>query len=259
LCRILVCLVVFVMRMKVFVLFSLLVACWAASIDDCQQCDRSQCEELVTEDCVAGIVLDRCGCCQTCAKSEYELCDHPQIAGTDHGSCGDNLECVVRSDLGEEDGPEAICRCIYQESLCGSDGVSYVNLCAVAAASIRTQSKIKVESKGMCKQAPVIVSKPDSLKERRGESAALVCEATGYPIPTVEWVWTRSDGKTVLLPNDDLHLAVNMRGGPEQYQVTGWLQIMQIEERHEGDYTCIAQNELGVEQATGRVKVINEM
>jgi len=243
--------------MQFLVLLAVVGGCWAIR-EDCQQCDRSQCEEFLPEDCTAGILLDSCGCCEQCAKSEYELCDHPQIPGMDNGACGDNLECVLRSDLDPEDGPEAICRCIYQETLCGSDGNSYANLCQVAAASVRAQSKIKVESKGLCKQAPTIVSKPDSLKERSGESAALVCEATGYPIPTVEWVWTRADGKTVLLPNDDLHLAVNMRGGPEEYQVTGWLQIMEIEERHEGDYTCIAQNELGAEQATARVKVINE-
>jgi len=55
---------------------------------------------------------------------------------------------------------------------------------------------------------------------------------------------------------DDLHISVNMRGGPEKWQVTGWLQIVDLQKVHEGDYTCIAQNEHGVDRATARVNVV---
>ena len=71
----------------------------------------------------------------------------------------------------------------------------------------------------------MIVSGPENAKDRVGKNVALVCEATGYPIPTIEWTWTRVDGKTVYLPSDDLHVSVNMRGGPEKWQITGWLQV----------------------------------
>ena len=57
------------------------------------------------------------------------------------------------------------------------------------------------------------------------------------------------------LADDDLQVSVNMRGGPEKWQVTGWLQIMDVAEHHEGDYTCIAQNELGENRASARLKV----
>ena len=57
------------------------------------------------------------------------------------------------------------------------------------------------------------------------------------------------------LPGDDLRVSVNMRGGPERWQVTGWLQIMDLQKNHEGDYTCIAQNKHGMDQSTARINV----
>ena len=56
--------------------------------------------------------------------------------------------------------------------------------------------------------------------------------------------------------DDDLHLSVNMRGGPERWQVTGWLQVVEMTKDHEGDFTCIAENELGVAKASARLKVV---
>jgi len=56
---------------------------------------------------------------------------------------------------------------------------------------------------------------------------------------------------------DDLRISVNMRGGPEKWQVTGWLQIVDLQKQHEGDYTCVAQNEHGVDKATARVNVVD--
>jgi len=61
----------------------------------------------------------------------------------------------------------------------------------------------------------------------------------------------------VWLLGDDLHISVNMRGGPEKWQVTGWLQIIDLQKQHEGDYTCVAQNEHGVDRATARVNVVD--
>ena len=47
--------------------------------------------------CEAGVVADRCGCCQECARTEGQLCN---MAGQD-GQCGDNLECELEADTGE--------------------------------------------------------------------------------------------------------------------------------------------------------------
>ena len=50
--------------------------------------------------------------------------------------------------------------------------------------------------------APVIVSAPEHVKNVTGSSVAILCEAKGYPIPTVEWTWMRVDGQMVYLPSE---------------------------------------------------------
>jgi len=89
-----------------------------------------------------------------------------------------------------------------------------------------------------------------------GSTIAVMCEAKGYPIPSVEWTWTRVDGQTIYLPSDDIDVSTNMRGGPDKWQITGWLQIMNLRKDHEGDYTCVVQNDLGIAKATARVNVL---
>ena len=226
---------------------------------DCGPCDRTKCE--VAKVCPAGFAIDRCGCCEVCAKQEFELCDHPSVytaPGVYHGKCGSNLECKLRDDLKAGDPAEAICICMRDETVCGSDDKTYENICQLSASAAKQGISITVKNKGPCQAAPEIVGKPENAKDRVGENVALICEATGYPIPAIEWTWTRVDGKVEFLPSDDLHVSVNMRGGPEKWQVTGWLQIMEMEKKHEGDYTCVAQNIHGMAKSTARVKVIEE-
>lgn len=227
--------------------------------EDCGECDFEQCPK--PKGCVAGLVLDQCNCCEVCAKAEYELCDHPQLPvkeGVTYGQCGENLVCKLRSDLPDKEGPEALCYCERDEVVCGTDGKTYDNICQLAGAAVRKDKKIKVDNVGPCKAAPVIVSPPSHSRNVTGDDIHILCEAKGYPIPTIEWTWTRVDGKTVFLPSDDLHVSLNVRGGPEKWEVTGWLQIMGVQKHHEGDYTCIAQNELGVDQASARINVVED-
>lgn len=226
--------------------------------ENCGECDPSACPKAV--DCVAGTVLDRCDCCEVCAKSEFELCDHHSVQspnGFSYGKCGENLQCRLRDDL-DSGVTEAICYCSVEGTLCGSDEVTYDNICQLMAGGVRKREKVTVSSKGPCKSAPKIISKPDNAKDKIGANVAISCEASGYPIPTVEWTWTRVDGKTIYLPSDDLHISVNMRGGPEKWQITGWLQIMDLTKGHEGDYTCVVQNEFGVTEETARVIVVDD-
>ena len=49
-----------------------------------------------------------------------------------------------------------------------------------------------------------------------------------------------------------------MRGGPERFTVTSWLQIMDVQKQHEGDYTCVASSAQGHAEAVARVKVTDE-
>lgn len=53
-----------------------------------------------------------------------------------------------------------------------------------------------------------------------------------------------------------MHVSINSRGGPEKNEVTGWVQIMDIQKQHEGDYVCVAINEVGTAKARARVIVI---
>jgi len=50
--------------------------------------------------------------------------------------------------------------------------------------------------------APVIVSPPEHMKNLSGSNVAILCEAKGYPIPTIEWTWMRVDGQMVYLPSE---------------------------------------------------------
>ena len=45
---------------------------------ECVPCEQAECPVLY-EECVSGVVLDTCGCCQVCARSEAELCDQNAI------------------------------------------------------------------------------------------------------------------------------------------------------------------------------------
>lgn len=223
----------------------------------CNDCILDECES--TDDCKAGVVYDRCGCCKICAKEEFELCDHPEknisAAGISYGKCGENLECIIRSDIPKDLPQEALCECKYDDQLCGNDGVTYENICQLAAATVESKGKILAKTKGPCIAAPKIESIPENIVAKEMSNVALICEASGHPIPTVEWVWTRADNKTFSLPNDDINVSVNQRGGPERRQITGWLQIQELSKHHEGDYTCIVQNEQGFQQSTARINV----
>jgi len=48
----------------------------------------------------------------------------------------------------------------------------------------------------------MIVSPPENKKNVTGSNVAILCEAKGFPIPTVEWTWMRVDGQMVYLPSE---------------------------------------------------------
>lgn len=226
----------------------------AQSDKDCPPCDLNICDKPVG--CEAGITKDRCGCCEVCAQTEGALCDHADIPTKEyHGRCGDNLECRIRNDVGRKQIREAVCMCTMNDYLCGSDGNTYVNLCRVVAQAVATQTKIKVEHKGACKSAPMIVSPPENQRNLTGDNVVLSCEVKGFPIPSVEWYYKRGNDIEVSLPSDDEHISVNSRGGPEKYEVTGWVQIIDVQSYHQGDYFCKAKNALGEAEEHARVSI----
>lgn len=215
-----------------------------------KQCES--CPVLERSACLAGVDKDpECGCCDVCARFEGEKCDlhahRPQ-----HGSCGDGLTCKsVRGG--------AICQCLWEEIICGTDNKTYTNLCQLMSSSVREgTTDLQVKSLGPCDPGAYIISKPVSVKNHTHTNIVLSCEAIGFPAPTITWKITRANSKTFDCPGDDQNIVTSTRGGPGKFQVTGWMQIENLLKRHEGDYTCIAVNEQGKSEAKARIKVIEK-
>jgi hypothetical protein len=57
------------------------------------------------------------------------------------------------------------------------------------------------------------------------------------------------------LAGDDLYVAVQVRGGPEPYMVTSWVQIVDLRPTDIGIYTCVATNSEGEARASAEVGV----
>ncbi|XP_026207564.1 serine protease HTRA1B-like [Anabas testudineus] len=129
-----------------------------------ETCDKSQCAPIPT-DCLAGDVLDRCDCCPVCASGEGEQC-----GGTGDHECAEGLKCVVtdgvevsatvrrRSKAGR-------CMCTSSEPVCGSDGVSYRNICELKRVSSKAttlqQPPVIFIQRGSCGKGQ---QNPDSLR-----------------------------------------------------------------------------------------------
>nr|XP_045600238.1 insulin-like growth factor-binding protein-related protein 1 [Procambarus clarkii] len=223
----------------------------------CGECDRSSCVD-VEASCPGGLVLDACGCCQVCARGLGQRCENrttssPPLTTTTsahYGECGEYLVCRTRTDTGGTG--EATCECEDQGEVCGTDGTTYTTLCHLLMETVK-RPNLNVAVRGPCKTAPVIKSKPEDKIRPLGSILVLDCEVAGYPVPDITWELNLSDGSSFKLPGDDPSFAVQVRGGPEAYMVTGWVQIMRITKANLGTYTCVATNSEGEVRASASV------
>ncbi|XP_043919990.1 kazal-type serine protease inhibitor domain-containing protein 1-like [Protopterus annectens] len=221
---------------------------------ECPVCQLELCPSLPT--CLAGKVKDRCGCCWECGNTEGKLCD-PTPNRSFYGRCGEGLKCMVEVDSDNFGHiPEPQCVCLKKGMICGSDGKTYRNLCKFREAiySSQTAVHLTIARKGPCKAAPVITKPPRDMVTIEGHDIIFDCAVSSYPMALIEW---RKEGSRLLLLGDDSHIAVQTRGGPQQYEITGWLQIKNIQKEDEGIYTCYANNGYGQNSASASLRVVD--
>lgn len=232
---------------------SILLLCIQDSFaDSCGTCDPNACEP--PQDCLAGVVKDSCDCCFVCGRREGERCDNAELNLENFGKCGDDLECLVRNDLHWDDPPEAVCSCISQNPLCGSDYVTYENKCQLTEARYRRRDGLRAISSEPCVVPPRIVSSPHNVRNSTGSSAVMACEARGWPTPTVQWL-LQNDDKRVQLPGNNTRVAVHFSNGPGDGETTSWLLFPRLSEEDEGTYVCKAENDAGSAVAMATVSI----
>ncbi|CAJ1059294.1 insulin-like growth factor-binding protein 7 [Xyrichtys novacula] len=225
----------------------------------CGPCVLDQCASLPAEGCSAGTVPDSCGCCVVCAAAEGELCGGRRAAAR---RCGPGLECVKSAE--DKKSKLGVCVCKSNYEVCGTDGVTYKNGCALKKANLRAETEgqepISVQNKGRCASAPLIVTPPGEVYNVSGSQVYLSCEAVGVPTPVLTWKKVLSGTKRMeLLPGDRDNLAIQTRGGPEKHEVTGWVLISPLTKEVEGSYECHATNSKGEASAIGTIHLVESL
>uniref|UniRef100_A0A8C1LR26 HtrA serine peptidase 1b n=1 Tax=Cyprinus carpio TaxID=7962 RepID=A0A8C1LR26_CYPCA len=135
-----------------------------------ERCDKSLCPPIPA-DCLAGDILDQCDCCPVCAAGEGEPCGGTGKLGDPE--CGEGMECAVSEGVGttttvRRRGKTGVCVCKSPDPVCGSDGVSYRNICELKSVSNRAQKlqqpPIIFIQRGACGKSHE--DNPDSLRHR---------------------------------------------------------------------------------------------
>ncbi|XP_061527192.1 docking protein 2-like [Phycodurus eques] len=179
---------------------------------DCGPCRTDSCPAPLG--CRAGAVPDRCGCCSECANLEGQACD-PGRKNVLFGLCGDGLRCQaeprpagrrVDDQDEEEEEEEQMCVCEEREAVCGSDGVTYANMCHFKEAAF-SDPELHTRGRGPCKTVPVIKVGPKSQVTRSGSHLVFLCEVFAFPMAAAEWR-KDDDDDDVVLPGDDPHISV---------------------------------------------------
>ncbi|XP_012221578.2 insulin-like growth factor-binding protein-related protein 1 [Linepithema humile] len=235
-----------------------------AQAEGCIECGYYRCPEDPGK-CLLGSVPDPCGCCPggLCARLLGEPCWNASIPllspnSRNDGYCARNYLCELRSDLQEEDAPEAICVCMEQSPACGSNNETYSTPCALheEAMKLRNSSSLRLQHLGPCESRPWILSTLEDIASSFGQRVALNCEAKGFPVPDIFWEFHSADGRRVLkLPEEKHEATVHTSDGPEPLMRTSWMQLARLNKEHIGIYYCIANNSIGEASAASFVSM----
>ncbi|KAG7190535.1 hypothetical protein KM043_006636 [Ampulex compressa] len=233
--------------------------------DGCVACGEYRCPENSAK-CLLGSVPDPCGCCPDglCARLDGESCWNASIPrlpskNLNDGFCARNYLCQLRSDLQEEDEPEATCVCMEQNPACGSNNETYETPCALheEAMKLRNSSFLRLQHLGPCESRPWILSQLQDVFSTYGRRVAINCEAKGFPVPDIYWEFHSADGrKVVTLPGEELEATVHTSEGPEPLMRTSWMQLPRVSKEHIGMYHCIANNSIGETSAAFFVSML---
>uniref|UniRef100_A0A452IWI1 Ig-like domain-containing protein n=1 Tax=Gopherus agassizii TaxID=38772 RepID=A0A452IWI1_9SAUR len=205
------------------------------------QCVPQLCPRATTSS--AGLVCDHCGCCLECGNAEGQLC-YLDGSGTFYGRCGENLECQLDiQEIGYGGIPEPQCVCRSQAAVCGSDHITYQNICKFQEAVREREGRnLSITSNRPCLAVPQIKHHTQDQVNVSGHDVIFMCEVFAYPMALVEW---RKDEEEFALPGGDPHISIQFRGGPLRYELSNWLQIEGVRKADGGTYFCIAHNKLG--------------
>ncbi|XP_053188122.1 serine protease HTRA3a [Scomber japonicus] len=118
----------------------------ASRSDRCaSRCDVGLCP---SPSCLSGYVPDRCNCCLMCSPSEGDPCGRKNDL-----PCGEGLECKLLT-AGRRRDSRGFCRCKMEHEVCGSDGITYGNVCKMRAANRKALQKgrpaVNQAHKGSC-------------------------------------------------------------------------------------------------------------
>ncbi|TUD36249.1 Serine protease HTRA1B [Bagarius yarrelli] len=127
------------------------------------RCDKSACPPIPA-DCLAGDALDRCDCCPVCASGEGVQCNT-------QSDCAEGLRCSVTDGVAysatvRRRAKSGVCTCESNEPACGSDGVTYRNVCELRTTSAQRQNQppVILVQRGACGKGHD--GNPDSLRHK---------------------------------------------------------------------------------------------
>ncbi|KAJ3607481.1 hypothetical protein NHX12_024532 [Muraenolepis orangiensis] len=131
-----------------------------------ENCDKSKCP-APPSDCPAGKVSDQCDCCPVCASGDGEACGGTGRLGDPQ--CADGMECVVNgteaSATVRRRGKSGVCACTATDPVCGSNGVSYRDVCELKRVSNLVQRQLQrpviLIQRGACGKGQ---QNPDSMR-----------------------------------------------------------------------------------------------